>query len=754
LFVAEKVDKQNIGDIFPLLPMQEGMLFHHINEPGSGQYLEQLSIRLTGLVDPVCAQKAWEKIVKANEILRSVFRWEEIDKPLQLILVNKELDFRQYDVSDLPDEEKETELVRIKAADREEGIELRTHPFRVSWCRMKSNECEMVITSHHILFDGWSSGIILKEFVDIYDGFCRGKNIDIGKKTEYKEYLRWLKGNDAARQEKFWQNYLAGFSERTLLPYDGQYKRTLHHASRHSLKLPDSTAGKISAFTRENGITSAVVFYCVWGMLLVKYCGMNDVVFGTTVSGRNTGIPGTENIVGLFINTIPFRMRTSEGERMVDLLRRTDLEQKERSEYERSPIVEIKRLIEFDMKENFFDSIVVVENYPIGEDLSDDTKSVSIRGYSIDETTNFHLTVGISVLKETMTIQFIYNSDLFREETIRQMAADYENILSSLLNEPGMKVGELPLNFQSMNVINNNPGNEKQDDIIVADFIEAENEIEINIRTIWEHVLEKEKISMNDNFFDIGGNSILLIRVHTKIEKLYPGIINGVDLFSYPTIKKLSLHIREKLSSPHVRTKEIPGIELDEGYFTFPEFPDEKSSFEFSLKDEHYCIVQAVCRSEDMAPIDLFCAVLIFMFSDLTGRKKISVQSSGSHQDDLISLDADIDKIGGFEELALFVKTRRSAAEAGYSLKDAENLEYKKQSDSIIPVIFNKSGCFPMERMSAIFDFAVSIESDDDGIRFACGYNPRLNNDRIRELTGIYAGLIENILGKYGEKER
>ena len=171
----EKLDKNIVENILALTPTQEGMLFHYLKEPGSDLYFEQLSLRVLGRIDTVNFENAWGIVTAANEMLRTVFRWEKMKNPTQVILKEYNVKLKTVDLSDGTDGEKAERLEQIKTIDREDGFDLKDVPFRITLCKINEGESELIISNHHILFDGWSTGIILKEFLTAYTALANKK---------------------------------------------------------------------------------------------------------------------------------------------------------------------------------------------------------------------------------------------------------------------------------------------------------------------------------------------------------------------------------------------------------------------------------------------------------------------------------------------------------------------------------------------------------------------------------------------------
>ncbi|HLP47549.1 MAG TPA: condensation domain-containing protein, partial [Candidatus Kapabacteria bacterium] len=204
-----KLDRKNIADIYALTPLQQGMLFHYLQEPGSDLYFEQLSLELDGDIDLNIFEAAWNFVVKTNEVLRTVFRWEKGNDPVQVALKEYILKPAYYDLSG--ENSPCNQVEELKAKDRAKKFDLQEIPFRIVLAKLAERQYAMIISNHHILYDGWSSGIILKEFFSAYFELLRGGKPAQPAKNKFKEFVKWVYSRDTGAQKKFWQNYLDGF---------------------------------------------------------------------------------------------------------------------------------------------------------------------------------------------------------------------------------------------------------------------------------------------------------------------------------------------------------------------------------------------------------------------------------------------------------------------------------------------------------------------------------------------------------------
>jgi amino acid adenylation domain-containing protein len=442
-------DKKNIEDILALTPMQEGMIFHYLKEPESDAYFEQLSLSIKGDIHLDSFEQAWNFVIRTNEMLRTVFRWEKVENPVQIILNEHQLQLKYYDFSVKAAGERENFLEEIKVKDREEKFDLKEVPFRVTLCKIQKTNYEMIISNHHILYDGWSNGIILREFFNAYNDLVNGKALVKPGKGAFKEFVHWTKSQDRENNEKSWKEYLKGLDSGTELSIKKRNRKEITGTGRYQFRFEREIRDKLGDFARKHRRTLASIFYSAWGLLLQRYNSSDDVIFGTTISGRNANVPGIEEMVGLFINTLPLRIQTRSNETIDDLLYRIGYDLQTREEYESFSLADIKQFSDIDPGRELFDSIVVLENYPLAlmsENglMPEQQQSLSVESYCMKEQTNYDLTVGITIFEE-IEVSFVYNEGVLDNDSIINMSRHFMNIIREIIQNPGKMVKDVEL---------------------------------------------------------------------------------------------------------------------------------------------------------------------------------------------------------------------------------------------------------------------------------------------------------------------
>jgi amino acid adenylation domain-containing protein len=444
----EKISRCDIENIFALTPVQEGILFHYLKDPRGEIYFEQLRLEVSGLLDIKAFERAWEFLAAGNAMLRTVFRWEETADPVQMVLKKHKPRIIYYDLSDEPGEvQKNKRLDEVKEKDLENRFDLRQVPFRVTLCKIHSRKYQMILSHHHILYDGWSNSIIINEFFTAYNSFSRGETIAKPVKTGFDQFVRWYRQQDKEKQGKYWKDYLEGFHEQTRLPLRQRNpgKNQPDETGHVRFSLERDIQGRLEDFVKTRKVSPASLLYTVWGILLQRYTGSEDVVFGVTVSGRTPGMPGIETIVGLFINTLPLRLRCRRDETAGELVDRIHQAQQKRSEYEFTSLVDIKKWNPLGRHKELFDSVIVIENYPLdGAALKPGDGPLVIESYSIVEKNHYGLSLEFQLF-DAIELNINYRKDTQAGETIIRLFQHFREILKSILNKPGNRVSNIEI---------------------------------------------------------------------------------------------------------------------------------------------------------------------------------------------------------------------------------------------------------------------------------------------------------------------
>ena len=430
-----------IEDILPLSPTQQGLLFHTLyDENKSAAYVVQFTYDLTGSLDAATLKAAAEALVQRHANLRARFLHHTAE-PVQMIARQVTLPWQDIDLRDLAPHEREAELARWLQQDRVRPFEPAQAPLlRFALIQLAPQRARLVFTSHHILLDGWSMPIFLGELFALYR--ARGDDSALAPPVPYRNYLAWLKRQDRDKSLGAWKQALAGLQGPTLLAADPVEK-----SGRQELiacSLSQELTQSLGKQARQHGLTLSTLLQGAWGVLLGRLTGSEDVVFGITVSGRPPELPGVERMVGLFINTVPLRLRFRLQEPVVQAMVRLQDEQSEMAAHQHLGLPEIQRLAGVP---SLFDTLLVFENYPVASTArspANDELQVTRGGSHGGDTTHYPLSI-VAVPGAQLQLRVGYRPDLLERATVEQLVARLECVLAAVAADPSQPIGRIEM---------------------------------------------------------------------------------------------------------------------------------------------------------------------------------------------------------------------------------------------------------------------------------------------------------------------
>ncbi|WP_245217839.1 non-ribosomal peptide synthase/polyketide synthase [Pseudomonas eucalypticola] len=432
------IPASQIEDLYPLSPMQQGMLFHALYEQGSGHYINQMRVDVKGL-DVDRFQAAWQAAVDRHEVLRANFV-NGFEQPLQVIRKQVKLPFTRLEWQGTPNIEQA--LDTWVEAERAQGFNLERDPLiRITVIRTATDTHHVVYTSHHILMDGWSNSRLLGEVLQAY-----GAVPNAVQPGRYRDYIGWLHAQDPVHTQTFWQLQLNSFQGPTLLA-QAMPKYDLASGTRHAehLQVIDSPqTARLNSFARQHRVTVNTLVQAAWLLLLQRYTGQACVTFGATVSGRPADLKGVEQQLGLFINTLPVIASPRAEQRVSEWIEQVQAQNLALREYEHSSLSEIQRWAGA-ASEGLFDTLLVFENYPVSEALQQGAPArLEFSGTHHLEQTNYPLTL-LMGLGETLSIHYSYDRDHFSDAGVAQIASHFAQVLQSLVGDSERCIAELAM---------------------------------------------------------------------------------------------------------------------------------------------------------------------------------------------------------------------------------------------------------------------------------------------------------------------
>ncbi|MGC8100977.1 amino acid adenylation domain-containing protein [Metapseudomonas otitidis] len=447
---ALPVDLREVEDIYPLSPMQEGLLMHTLLEPGSGIYMMQYCYSVETEIDPERFARAWQAVGQRHDALRTTFSWTVGERLLQIVRRTAQPDVQLHDWRDVPAAEHEAKLREMLAEERRQGFDLQgAVPFRLRLIQLGERRFGFVLSNHHILIDAWCRSLLVDEFFELYAALGEGREARLAPASRYADFIRWLKRQDLPASVQLWREQLAGFEQPTGLPFDRQPLKDAGHSSIGDLhaQLEAHEGRQLRELAQRHQLTVNTLVQAAWALVLHRYSGSRDLVFGVTVAGRPVDVPDMQRTVGLFINSIPLRVHLPEAGSATTVsgwLQQLFTLNLRLREHEHLPLVDIQACSEIGKGQSLFDSLFVFENAPIEDGVLTQVENLNISSDSGRTHTNYPMTVVIYP-GDALGLHLSYDRRWFDETTVSQLLGDFKRLLLALGEHLEARFDALPL---------------------------------------------------------------------------------------------------------------------------------------------------------------------------------------------------------------------------------------------------------------------------------------------------------------------
>jgi amino acid adenylation domain-containing protein/non-ribosomal peptide synthase protein (TIGR01720 family) len=444
-----------VEDILPLTPMQEGLLFHALYEGDTDVYRVQLIFDVDGPLDESLLLAAAQALVDRHPNLRAGFRQVDSGQSVQVIPQHVDLPWKEIDLSALDEAGRATEVARLVVDDYVHRFDVSCPPLlQFTLIRLALQRHRLIVTCHHIVLDGWSMPVLVRELLALYAN--RGDSSALPRVTPYREYLAWLAQQDRPAAEQIWRKALAGLPEPTrLTPFVPGRPPMI--PQRLAIEVPQMLTTALDNQARRHGLTLNTIVQGAWAAILSRMSGRHDVVFGAVASGRSPQIPGIETMVGLFINMVPVRVQCDPAETLITIMTRLQDEQSILSTYQYLGLAQIQHVSGIG---ELFDTAMAFENYPWDAPVRDVSSSpgtelrialdtgpdngLEIALVDSHDATHYPLTLVASHVQQ-LRLRLDYRSDLFERVEIEALADRLVRLLEAVVADPDAPIGRIEL---------------------------------------------------------------------------------------------------------------------------------------------------------------------------------------------------------------------------------------------------------------------------------------------------------------------
>jgi len=542
--------KKNIKNIYALTPMQEGILFQSLYDPESLSYFEQFNFHISGELNIPVFEETWNELMNRHDILRTIFVYKNVPQPLQIVLKKRKIDFVFEDISVLSTEEQDDHCQKYQDKDKLNPFDLSKDVLiRLAVFKLNDTSFNSTWTLHHILLDGWSCGILYEEMMRIYSSLIQGKKTKLPPAVPFSSYIRWLKKQDSKAAKDYWKNYLIDYQKLTTIPRITEKQRQDFIDKNDAFDLNESITLALEETASKNHVTMNTVLQTVWAILLNKYNAIDDIIFGATVSGRPAEINGIEQMVGLFINAIPVRIKMDGKQRFNELLKKVHNEAAESSNYHYYSLADI--LNQTDLKQDLFDHVLVFENYPDPEILGKDQNNpFVIDSFDVFDHTHFDLTIIIAPEKNKIKFSLTYNQTVYDPLIIDNIASHLKTITQAVIKDNEINIDSIEILSQDEKHFYLQKRDQRNDALIkqtrnqnrniFTKYVPPQNKQQEKLVSIWKEVLKITSPGIDDNFFESGGHSLTAMQIISRIHKEFHVEISISTFSENPNIRSLS----------------------------------------------------------------------------------------------------------------------------------------------------------------------------------------------------------------------
>ena len=437
------LDNPTIEDAYALTASQMRILFQDIATNAKNNHIEQTIIDIDESLNQEAFTQAWHQVIARQAVLRTGFAWNDLDTPMQIVYRHANIPINYINLRHLSPSLQEQRLAQhMETLRQDSGFDIAQPPLMdATVFQLGQAQYRCVWTNHQILLDGWAKSLILHEVYACYKAFAAHERPELGPAPRYQHYIDWIQRQDMTAAERYWRALLSDFTTPNLIGthHNKEYSTNddiIYHHKTQTLSQQETTA--LLDWAHANQVTLNALVQGAWSLLLHRYTGDADVVFGNVVSVRNAQVSGIESMVGLLTNTLPVRTYLQPGISALEWVRRLQIQQDETAQYAYSPLMKVQDWSNLPSGDVLFESVLVFENHPV---VHDDA-------WTVHNCSPQHTGYPLHVMVEPGTelqIRLTGRGDRFDVASIERLQGHLTHLLTQLVTQPNNPVTYLSL---------------------------------------------------------------------------------------------------------------------------------------------------------------------------------------------------------------------------------------------------------------------------------------------------------------------
>jgi amino acid adenylation domain-containing protein len=441
------IAESQIERSYPLAPMQLGMLYHSLSAANGAVYVSQVVSKLPPDMDHAAFEKAWQSVINRHAVLRTSFLWHGLSEPLQRVNEGVSLPIDIQDWTNIPASGKDDLLKSYLLRERSRGFDLSTPPLmRLALLKVAGDGFLFIWTHHHMLLDGRSRVIVMKEVSLFYEAYRRNRDLELPRPPAYADYIDWFYRQDRSAADEYWVRLLSTFRTpvKVELPKESNPVQSEEIYQTAPLNLSAEVKASLQLLARSNKLTVNLIVQAAWAALLARYSGQDEVVFGETRACRRPEFEKAGSVVGVLMNTVPIRLHITGSKTFLELLHELRDQHVAMRPHECTPLARIRECGVIDRTAELFQSIVVFEEYNLGSALQREECDLWRGGVWRVSPAHYPLTLA-GYSKPELSIQIEYDRRAYSDKAMERLAGHLATLLEGVTRNPQARVADLPL---------------------------------------------------------------------------------------------------------------------------------------------------------------------------------------------------------------------------------------------------------------------------------------------------------------------